>query len=1521
MGLGLLGLFGLVAALVAGGLVYLTSRAGGERILSIALTSARKAIRGDVQAERLEFGGNRLVVHQAKLFDPEGALVAEVETIDVRLSLLSLLRRTLDVRQLNLTAPRVQLREDERGLNLSRAIEPRNPSPPQPEDKSSPIELGILLHDLAITRGAFSFAPLDQKGTQELRLDGLEARANGYYASPSQNFSVDLKLDGQLDQPTRGPLSAKVTAKGSGDNRTGQVTLSLAGLRLDAELATVKDSLWAKFDRLELPPELIAVLIPGYPIVVPISASGEAAMHESVVATKLELKAGSTSALVEGSVDIATVKSPGVTVQARGVNLRELIAGGPNSALELDARVQGGGLSLQALDGNLELVAPAGKLEGQSVGPVRISARAQHGVIDVSQLVADLPGLRLAGAGRASERELSISGTLTAADLAALSKTVGRLARQPPLKVSGSGELQFALKGPTKHPGVSLNGAFGKFRYDTYAVEKLSVAGTIPDIAKPLASQLSLTAARVVAEGRTFRNLSVSLTTRGRDLEANIRSAGFAQLVVHAGAIVDKDHNGLRLNTLQVQYPEGQWSLQRPAHIRFAHGDLSAEPLELRSGVQSILAGGSLRQNQLKADVQVEQLDLALLPKPLVDPALHLSGLLSAQIHADGPLPRPAVRARVNLQNGNFKQYSGLELRVDGSYQRDRAVGTVNASGLGTRLRSDFDVPIEALAARRREPVRLTASLEPTAIEQVLKALELPEEISGTAAAKVELTGTADDPKLNLTLEGRSVRREKLPPVDLTLIAQSGDGGKLGSSLQWTAAGSKRSSIVLRTPWTVAGLMQKLPTAASLQSTPVEIELDINEQSLGLLHDAGVVQWTVAGTASVRGALRGSVKEPAGKVALSLMGVAVGRAPPIDGSLMASASPDGIEVSANAQHGSQRILDLTASLRIPPGKVQGIESVTNRPLSVKATIGPVAIAELRSLIPSTPSSEEEAIPPPAGTEQPATAVFDGVLRGDLSITGSLAGPVVDLHCELDQLTAEKVQLGTARLEYTYRQASSNLSMQFASSGGTLNLNGQAKLDLSYGAIRRGLAVASAPVDVALKASRFDLATFSGVTSTARAIGGTLDADATLQGTLGAPKVRGRLEWNQGVLTLTGYGENRRIHLLIEGNDEEVHLRELLVYSGQGKAKISADARRSGRTLTLTGDVQMDKFPIIADDQPVATLTVNSKLRGQMSPELVDIHPLEIRQAQVELPTQKRKDLQSMSLPDDIVLLRNGVPIKEKPSQRATTAVAGLGGSGDQGEKDPSPTNQTQVVIVVDAPRNVWIKGSDLNIEIGLSDGFRFEYAQAPLLFGEVKLLQGRADVLGRRFDVQKNSTVRFNGAPATPALDVTALYNNEREQVKVFVTVHGQGKNMSITTSSEPPLTETEIYTLIATGHRTLKAGSGSTSSGSQLAASALGSLAANQLKNVLASKLPLDVLSIETGGEGGLTSTKVEAGTYVNDRVYVGYTVRTNARPELGENTNEVRLEYQISPRWYLEATYGDAKAGSADLLWSRDY
>jgi translocation and assembly module TamB len=39
------------------------------------------------------------------------------------------------------------------------------------------------------------------------------------------------------------------------------------------------------------------------------------------------------------------------------------------------------------------------------------------------------------------------------------------------------------------------------------------------------------------------------------------------------------------------------------------------------------------------------------------------------------------------------------------------------------------------------------------------------------------------------------------------------------------------------------------------------------------------------------------------------------------------------------------------------------------------------------------------------------------------------------------------------------------------------------------------------------------------------------------------------------------------------------------------------------------------------------------------------------------------------------------------------------------------------------------------------------------------------------------------------------------------------------------------------------------------------------------------------------------------------------------GENANAVRVEYQLTKRWSLEAEYGDARAGEANLIWNRDF
>lgn len=247
-----------------------------------------------------------------------------------------------------------------------------------------------------------------------------------------------------------------------------------------------------------------------------------------------------------------------------------------------------------------------------------------------------------------------------------------------------------------------------------------------------------------------------------------------------------------------------------------------------------------------------------------------------------------------------------------------------------------------------------------------------------------------------------------------------------------------------------------------------------------------------------------------------------------------------------------------------------------------------------------------------------------------------------------------------------------------------------------------------------------------------------------------------------------------------------------------------------------------------------------------------------------------------------------------------------------------------------APRNLWLKSSDLNLELGLSEGFRVEYAGEPQLFGEAHVLAGRIDVIGREFKVNRSnaggarsdSSVRFAGPAKQPYVNVTALHENDREKVKVTVSVVGRGTDVALKVTSDPPMNESDIYTLLATGRRDLRRSSGASITAEQ-AVSVVGSLAANQLKNALLKRLPIDivdVVSIDTGAEG-LSSTRVEVGKYLSDSLYLGYTFQPGANQSRGENTHAGRLELQVSKNACLEATAGTAPAMGADIVWSFDF
>jgi translocation and assembly module TamB len=244
-----------------------------------------------------------------------------------------------------------------------------------------------------------------------------------------------------------------------------------------------------------------------------------------------------------------------------------------------------------------------------------------------------------------------------------------------------------------------------------------------------------------------------------------------------------------------------------------------------------------------------------------------------------------------------------------------------------------------------------------------------------------------------------------------------------------------------------------------------------------------------------------------------------------------------------------------------------------------------------------------------------------------------------------------------------------------------------------------------------------------------------------------------------------------------------------------------------------------------------------------------------------------------------------------------------------------------VRLAIDAPRNLWVRGPDVDLELGLERGFTVAMADETRLFGTVAVRRGHVSLIGRRFDLSPGASVAFGGDPARPTLDVQARYRAEKALTNVVVVVHGPPDDLSFALSSpeHPEFGDTELLAIVATGRLPSEPAPAGSTAGGQ-AASILGGVVASRMQSVLAHKLPLDVLTIEPGE--GVSGTRLEAGTYLGSDLYVAYVGRVGGeQPFRRENRNELHLEYQLTRRWSFEAGYGDAKQGSADLIWTKRY
>ena len=1536
-------LVGAGALLVGASLTLLRTRWGGDLVRRLALPRVNAAIAGSFELGRFEYHGDRLRLDGVLLRDPDGREVLGARAVDITFSPLALLHGRVNVRRLVVDGPALHLRQEARGTNLERALAPRHPGQPSApaKDQGQARPLVFELGELRLAGGLVDVTgPPSPSTAPPLRVSALAVQAHGRYqtATPAgvPAFTGELDLRGTFEAPLRAPLSVRVSAGGRDGQRDAAITGSLGDSALDAT-AHVGDGAHLAVDctRLHVTPDVVRAFAPSLRLAVPVDVTGQTTRDGADLSFIVNAAGAAWRLDARGAIDTDRRRVRGLTIDARDLDLGATVQGLPRSRFSLKLMANGGGTGLGDLDGALDLQIPEGTLDGVLVAPSSIRVSATHGHFMIEALRLSLPGLTARAGGAASPERLALSLSVTVTDLGSLTRAVAAFAPGLPI-AAGRGTLDATLFGTASAPGVSAAARFPVLAVANNRVEALRLTARVPNVHRPTIGELRVQIAAARLGEHRLRDVDAQLHSTPPRLSGTLRVARGEPVAFVVEGGWTPDHQAIELRHLQLRYPQAAWRLTRPARFLFAGEHVAVSGLELAAEDQRLALEVDKRGERLHAALRIQQFDLARLPPLLVPPGQLVAGRVDADLRVEGTTASPQLRAAVSLRDGRWGRYQGLSLSLQGGYRARRAQGTLDAAGLGTSLHAKVDAPTAWPLTSARAPLALDLTVPDTDVGPLLAALHVkpPRPVSGRVRLAVHVDGSGVAPSLRLDAIAREVTIDRQPIGDvalhvggdphtpLTLALAFGPDARAPSAPAAPPAPAPRApsianglaagTISIRTGLTLGALATHPPTPRELARARLDASGELRDVSLPILSRLAGTAAPWAGTAALRLSVSGTALAPEGALNARVFGATSPRFPPTDARLDLLTGPRDTRLAVRIARTGHPLASASLIWKVPAVRLRDRAALARAPLELSAAIGPLRVH--RTGLPGT-------------TDQAASDELTATLQATLSLRGSLERPeLIGIASVRDgRLGNRPVGTGDATLTYTARRISADARLRSAS-GGEMHLEGHATANLGYPQVAH-LDAGAIPFRARLSSDRFDLAWLSALSRSVRSVAGQLSAAVAVHGTPRAPHASGQVEWTHGALTLTGLGGYRDVHLKAHGDEDGVSLDELRLASGDGDARLTARATRNpaGGGFAVQASTSLHRFPIYGQGQALATVSVDGHATGTAAAHHVQV-VAKVSEAHVELNDVKRKKLQSLQRPADIVLVDGSRAADAAEAQRlAALNHVLLGGEGV--DRAPVPTTGPApfgVRLGVDAPRNLWVHGKDAALELGLGPDFRVEAAGKPAVYGQVLVRRGRIDVFGRRFDLQAGSTVHFVGPPDQPRLDVTAKYFNEAENISVLLTAKGALDKLAIGVSSpeRPDLTEGQLYTLIVTGK--LQLGGGGNSAGSASAsgeaASLVGGVVASQLQKTLARKLPLDVLTLQAGDEG-LTGSRLEAGTYLTSKLYAGYVGRVGANPALLQNRNAVHVEYQLSRRWSFDAEYGDVGTGTADLLWTKNY
>jgi translocation and assembly module TamB len=1297
----------------------------------------------------------------------------------------------------------------------------------------------------------------------ELRDVALDARG---LLGPSGSW-IEARLAGAMTSPAAAPLNVQLRAATRGEAlQLERLAVQLGDDQLEAvgEWDLARRSGRVALTRVGISQAETGSLAPGVRLGGDLNGTIYAESDGAVATAAFTVVPAAAEATGRAQVAVALRLPPapfawGVSADVDRLDPSRLSLLAPQGSVTLRGRGAARGRSLGDLAGRITLQVDRSRLRRGELGPVALSASAGGGSVEIAKLEASAPGGAVVGQLRWREGR-AVDGALRVRldDVGRFTRNLGELLGSALPPVEGTGRGEIALSGSSREPRIEAK----------VEAPRLAIAG-------------------LRTEGAHLK-FDLEGPAVALDFAAKVPALGTDPVRAELRGSFGEGRRSLDLSGLAVAWPGTRFALVRPARLALAVP--AVDRLVLAAGEQRIeVEGGLRRDGGLDGRLRLVGLDLARLPRGLLPPEAAFEGQLNLDARASGTRRAPRLDATVGLTGGSAWEVGGLSLLGDVAWdgELDRIegdLGLLRARGGAVDL--SFDLPVALGRARGYEELRFELRGKGVPLDELVWLAGSYALISGDVELTTIVTGSVGAPVLHATAKVRGGTYEDLEELDGdAALDVEEDRARLRASgaLSGTPAFAADAALPVALARFLTAPREALE---SLRRAPATLALRLPGISLKPLAGHLELPADLAGRVEGEANLGGGLAAPRGTARLSVAGGSGWGARAVDGRLALALAPER----------SGATLDLQVSGR-PPAHVDARIDLPVERLGDRAAR---AAAPFR-LEASLQRSELSAW----GGE---VIALGGTVEGRVSVQGTLGAPTGELALSATAAVVEGRPLGALALAARYSGGRTTASADLRPpAGGTLHA--ELALDRDLGILAAPGSLLQGKAEARLVAERLDLGFLPALApGVVRAAAGAASVDLRAAGPLGALRPAGTIRVANGRLAVAELGEWTGATIEADLTDDAVELRRFDVKKGLGKLELHGTLRGLSRPepaeLALT--LRTIDFGVERAGMELVRLDLQAEGRGKLTRDELTLG-IVVPQGEVRLPKRIPRTLQEVSTRGDVTVGRpKPVRARRQPKDAEPAAAEAPA---------PVPAAPFKTVVHFLAPRRLRVKADQPRIDVELKADALFAWAGGRSeANGAVELVRGQVEPIGGRVFQLERGKVAFTGGPVTAGtLDIAARYDNPTAVVRATITGTLVAPRLQL--SSEPPLEEAQIAMLVATGRTELKAGAGgvNTLAAGDAGLAAAGAVAMGVFKDLLSDKLPVDSVSLD--------STAVSAGKYLTDRIYVGYVRRFDARPENGENPDEVKVEYQLAPGWQVETRYGSAQSGGASIVWTRNY